>query len=65
MSISLIGRALDKLRESTDDEFVIRRAFADWSELAESKKELQKLGIRAVDVLSDVHKNGATLKQWF
>lgn len=62
LSISLIGKALDQLKESMDNEFIIRQAFADWSELAESKKELQKMGIRAIDVLSNVHKNSADIE---
>jgi uncharacterized LabA/DUF88 family protein len=60
-AISLIGKQIDELKEKIG-EFIIRQAFADWSELAEPKKELQKMGIRVVDVLSNLHKNSADIE---
>ncbi len=60
-AVSIIGNTLDSLLEDVG-EFIIRQAFADWSDLQEAKRELQKMGIRIFDVLSTVHKNSADIE---
>ncbi|MEM0155349.1 MAG: NYN domain-containing protein [Thermoplasmataceae archaeon] len=59
--ISLIADELDKL-SSQKGEFIIRQAFADWSTFQGPKKELQKIGIRIIDVLSTEYKNSADIE---
>ena len=59
--VALIASQLDKLR-SEKGEFIIRQAFADWSAFQGPKKELQKIGIRIVDVLSTEYKNSADIE---
>lgn len=60
-SASLIANALDDLKDKVG-EFVIRQAFADWSRLQGPKKELQRMGIRIVDVLANTHKNSSDIE---
>ncbi len=60
-SASMIANALDTLKEKVG-EFVIRQAFADWSRLQEPKKELQRMGIRIVDVLATQYKNSCDIE---
>ena len=60
-SATLIGEALDRVHRSLG-EFVIRMAFADWTELSGPKRELQRMGIRTMDVLSTKHKNSADIE---
>lgn len=61
VSISMIDTALNRLKDEAGD-FIIKQAFADWEELPEAKKELQKMGIRVEDVLSTAHKNSADIE---
>ena len=60
-TISMIGNALEELR-GIAGEFIIRMAFADWGRLSEPKRELQRMGIRIVDVLSTEYKNSADIE---
>ena len=60
-AVGLIASQLEKLRSSYG-EFIIRQAFADWSSLQDPKKELQRIGIRIVDVLSTEFKNSADIE---
>lgn len=59
--VSLIASKLDQLKEEIG-EFIIRQAFADWSTFQESKKELQRIGIRIFDFLSTEYKNSADIE---
>ena len=59
--ISLIASKLDELK-AEKGEFIIRQAFADWSSFQEPKKELQRIGIRVIDVLSTEYKNSADIE---
>lgn len=59
--VALIASQLDKLSNS-HGEFVIRQAFADWSSFPGIKKELQRMGIRIIDVLSTAYKNSADIE---
>ena len=59
--ISLIASQLERLR-SEKGEFIIRQAFADWSSFQGPKKELQRIGIRVIDVLSTEYKNSADIE---
>jgi len=59
--VSIVGNALEKLSEK-NCEVIIRQAFADWSNLSEVKKELQKMGVRIIDVLSTEYKNSADIE---
>ena len=59
--VSLIASQLEKLGNK-QWEFVIRQAFADWSSFPGIKKELQRMGIRIVDVLSTAYKNSADIE---
>lgn len=59
--VSLIASKLDELKKEKG-EFIIRQAFADWSTFQESKKELQRIGIRIIDVLSTQYKNSADIE---
>ncbi|MDA8054532.1 MAG: NYN domain-containing protein [Thermoplasmatales archaeon] len=61
ISPTLIGKELDRIHNSLG-EFVIRMAFADWTDLSGPKKELQKMGIRAMDILSTKYKNSADIE---
>jgi uncharacterized LabA/DUF88 family protein len=61
ISATLIGEALDKVHRNLG-EFVIRMAFADWTDFSGPKKELQKMGIRTVDILSTKYKNSADIE---
>ncbi|MEM0160069.1 MAG: NYN domain-containing protein, partial [Candidatus Micrarchaeaceae archaeon] len=60
-AISIIGNSLDRLQDSLG-EFITRQAFADWTELTEPKRELQKMGIRTIDFLSTAHKNSTDIE---
>jgi uncharacterized LabA/DUF88 family protein len=60
-SVSMIANALDDLKDKVG-EFVIRQAFADWSRLQGPKKELQRMGIRIVDVLATQYKNSSDIE---
>ena len=60
-SVSMIANALDGLKDKVG-EFVIRQAFADWSRLQGPKKELQRMGIRIVDVLATQYKNSSDIE---
>lgn len=59
--VALIASQLEKL-SSRQGEFVIRQAFADWSSFPGIKKELQRMGIRIIDVLSTAYKNSADIE---
>ena len=59
--ISLIAAELDRL-SSQKGEFIIKQAFADWSTFQGPKKELQRIGIRIIDVLSTEYKNSADIE---
>ena len=59
--VGLIASQLEKLGSKLG-EFVIRQAFADWGAFPGIKKELQRMGIRIVDVLSTAYKNSADIE---
>lgn len=59
--VGLIASQLEKLGSKLG-EFVIRQAFADWGSFPGIKKELQRMGIRIVDVLSTAYKNSADIE---
>ena len=59
--VALIASQLEKLA-SNQGEFIIRQAFADWSSFPGPKKELQRIGIRIIDVLSTEYKNSADIE---
>ena len=60
-AVALIAYYLDEAR-AIHGEFIIRQAFADWSFKDYPKRELQRLGIRIVDILSTAHKNSADIE---
>ena len=60
-SVSIISDSIDKLRIKLG-EFIIQQAFSDWTEYSEPKKELQKMGVNVIDVLSTPHKNSADIE---
>ncbi|MHB1492258.1 MAG: NYN domain-containing protein [Thermoplasmataceae archaeon] len=60
-AVALIAYYLDESR-AIHGEFIIRQAFADWSSKDYPKKELQRLGIRIVDILSTAYKNSADIE---
>ena len=59
--VGLIASQLEKLGNKLG-EFVIREAFADWASFPGIKKELQRMGIRIIDVLSTSYKNSADIE---
>ncbi len=61
VAVSLIASQLEKLI-AKQGEFIIRQAFADWSQFPGPKRELQRIGIRIVDVLSTEYKNSADIE---
>lgn len=60
-SVSIISDSIDQLRNRLG-EFIIQQAFSDWTEYSEPKKELQKMGVNVIDVLSTPHKNSADIE---
>ncbi|OWP56271.1 MAG: hypothetical protein B2I17_06725 [Thermoplasmatales archaeon B_DKE] len=60
-AVTLIANQLEKLKKRYG-EIIIRQAFADWSSMQDSKRELQRLGIRIVDILSTQYKNSADIE---
>ncbi|MEM3851884.1 MAG: NYN domain-containing protein [Methanomassiliicoccales archaeon] len=58
--IAITDSTLELLEKRHD--VIIRQAFADWSNLSEVKKELQKMGVRIIDVLSTEYKNSADIE---
>ena len=59
--VGLIASHVEKLGSKLG-EFVIKQAFADWGAFPGIKKELQRMGIRIVDVLSTSYKNSADIE---
>lgn len=59
--VGIVGNALEKIENKKTD-VIIRQAFADWSNLSEVKNELQRMGVRVVDVLSTEYKNSADIE---
>lgn len=59
--VGLIASQLERLI-SKQGEFIIRQAFADWSSFTGPKKELQRIGIRIIDILSTEYKNSADIE---
>lgn len=60
-SISMIDNVLNSLNDKAG-EFIIKQAFADWEGLSEAKKEIQRMGVRVIDVLSSNYKNSADIE---
>lgn len=60
-AIEIINNQLDELQEKIGPA-IIKYAYADWAEFSDSKRELQRMGIRVFDVLSSIHKNSADIE---
>ena len=61
VAVGLVASQLEKLK-SQYGEIIIRQAFGDWSAMQDPKKELQRLGIRIIDILSTEYKNSADIE---
>ncbi|WP_075057007.1 NYN domain-containing protein [Thermogymnomonas acidicola] len=60
-SVSIISEVTEMI-EREFGPVVIRRAYADWSNLSDVKRELERMGVRIIDVLSTEHKNSADIE---
>lgn len=60
-AVALIDNQIEKLKEKCG-EIIIRQAFADWRSMQVPKAELQKMGIRIIDILSTGYKNSADIE---
>lgn len=61
VAVALVAGQLEKLKTQYG-EIIIRQAFGDWSSMQDPKKELQRLGIRIIDILSTEYKNSADIE---
>ncbi len=61
VAVVLIANQIEKLKKECG-EIIIRQAFADWRSMQIPKTELQKMGIRIIDILSTEYKNSADIE---